>query len=393
MGDPAVRIALHEPWLAGNAERYLLDCLASNYVSAAGPYVTRFEEEFAAFVGAPHAVATCNGTAAIHTALRVLGVGPGDDVLVSTFTFVASVNPIRYQGGSPVLIDSEVRTWNVDPELVAAELEARAAAGQLPKAVIVVHLYGHPADLDPVLEATNRFGVPVIEDATESLGATCRGRAVGTLGRIGCYSFNGNKIITTGGGGMLVTDDAELASRARHLTTQAKRPGQEYWHDDIGYNYRMTNLQAALGVAQLELLPRFLERKRAIAATYATALAEVPGLRLLHEAEWARCSWWLNCLLVEAAECGIGRSQLIDALAQEGIESRPLWVPMHHLPMYQGAARRGGAVAERLFAQGLSLPSSPSLTPPAQARVIDVVLASLRAGRGAVARPPASEGR
>jgi aminotransferase in exopolysaccharide biosynthesis len=384
------RIALHEPWLTGNAERYLLECLASNYVSSVGPFVTRFEEEFAAFVGARYAVATCNGTAAIHTALLVLGVGPGDDVLVSTFTFVASVNPIRYQGASPVLIDSEPRTWNMDPALVAAEVEARAAAGRPPKAILVVHLYGHPADMDPILETANRFGIPVIEDAAESLGATHRGRAVGTLGSVGCYSFNGNKVITTGGGGMLVTNDPELARRARHLTTQAKRPGLEYWHDNIGYNYRLTNLQAALGVAQLEVLPSFLERKRQIAATYAEAFANVPGIRLLRQAEWAQSSWWLNCILVDRDQCGTGRVELIEELGREGIQARPSWVPIHRLPIYADAERRGGAVAEHLFLQGLSLPSSPSLTSDAQQRVIECVLARVQKSRSHGTHPVGS---
>lgn len=378
MGEGSYQIALHEPWLIGNTERYLLECLKTNYVSSVGPFVIRFEEEFAAFVGARYAVATCNGTAAIHTALLVLGVGPGDDVLVSTFTFVASVNPIRYQGASPVLIDSEPRTWNMDPALVVAELQTRAAAGRLPKAILVVHLYGHPADMDPILEAAGRFGVPVVEDAAESLGATHRGRAVGTLGRIGCYSFNGNKVITTGGGGMLVTNDPELARRARHLTTQAKRPGLEYWHDDIGYNYRLTNLQAALGVAQLEVLPSFLERKRQIAATYAEAFANVPGIRLLRQAEWAQSSWWLNCILVDQDQCGTERVELIEELEREGIQARPLWVPIHRLPIYADAERIGGAVAECLFLQGLSLPSSPSLTLDAQRRVIECILARVR---------------
>lgn len=381
MGDSSHRIALHEPWLIGNAERYLLECLKTNYVSSVGPFVTRFEEEFAAFVGVPHAVATCNGTAAIHTALRVLGVGPGDDVLVSTFTFVASVNPIRYQGASPVLIDSEIRTWNIDPALVVAELEARAATGRLPKAILVVHLYGHPADMDPILEAANRFGIPVIEDAAESLGATHRGRAVGTLGRIGCYSFNGNKVITTGGGGMLVTYDPELAQRAHHLTTQAKLPGPEYWHDEIGYNYRLTNIQAALGVAQLEMLPTFLKRKREIGKTYLDAFAQHPGIAVLRLPAECESSWWLNCILVDPEVCRINRTALMERLAQQGVQTRPLWVPIHRLPIYYNAESRGGAVAERLFEQGLSLPSSPALTAEAQARVIHAVRSALRDGQ------------
>ena len=386
MVDGSFRIPLHEPWLTGNAERYILECLRTNYVSSIGPFVTRFEEEFAAFVGARQAVATCNGTAAIHTALRVLGVGPGDYVLASTFTFIATVNPIRYQGASPVLIDSESRTWNMDPALVVAELETRAAAGRLPKAILVVHIYGHPADLDPILAAASRLHIPVIEDATESLGATYHGRQVGTIGRIGCFSFNGNKVITTGGGGMLVTDDPDLAARARHLTTQAKRPGPEYWHDDIGYNYRLTSLQAALGLAQLEMLPEFLKRKREIAARYLTAFEGVRGIRILDQREEAENSWWLNCILVDAECCGIGRVELIEQLAKEGIQARPLWVPIHCMPIYSKAERQGGAVAERLFAQGLSLPSSPSLLPDAQGRVIEAVLSLVRERKVAESR-------
>jgi aminotransferase in exopolysaccharide biosynthesis len=378
VSDRSFRIPLHEPWLIGNAERYLLECLKTNYVSSVGPFVTRFEEEFATFAGARHAVATCNGTAAIHTALRVLGIGPGDDVLVSTFTFIATVNPIRYQGASPVLIDSEPQTWNIDPALVVAELEARAAAGRLPKVILVVHLYGHPADLYPILQAANRFAVPVVEDATESVGATYQGRQVGTFGRIGCFSFNGNKVITTGGGGMLVTDDPELAARARHLTTQAKRPGPEYWHDEIGYNYRLTNIQAALGVAQLEMLPAFLKRKREIGQNYLDAFAQLPGISVLRQPAECESSWWLNCILVDPAVCRIDRTALMERLAQQGIQTRPVWVPIHCLPIYNNAERRGGAVAERLFAQGLSLPSSPALTAEGQGRVIHGVRSALK---------------
>lgn len=380
-GRPRTPIALHEPWLVGNAEKYLLECVSTNYVSSVGPFVSRFEREFAAFVGAGHAVATCNGTAAIHTALRVLGIGPGDEVLVSTFTFIATVNPIRYQGASPVFIDSELRTWNIDPALVVAELESRAMVGRLPKAIIVVHLYGHPADIRPILEAADRYGIPVVEDAAESVGATYRGRQVGTMGRIGCFSFNGNKVITTGGGGMLVTNDPDLAARARHLTTQAKRPGLEYWHDEVGYNYRLTNIQAALGVSQLEMLPAFLKRKREIAETYTQAFRDVPGLQVLRQPEGAESAWWLNCVLVDPTTCGVDRVALMEQLAREDIQTRPLWVPIHRMEMYRTAPRRGGEVAEHLFERGLSLPSSPALTGKSQERVIRSVLASVRGVR------------
>jgi dTDP-4-amino-4,6-dideoxygalactose transaminase len=264
------RIPLAEPTLGGNAGRYLAECLASNYVSSVGPFVERFEREFAAAVGSRYAVACASGTAALHLAMRVLDVGPGDEVFVPTLTFVASANPIRYERATPVLVDVEEETLNLDPGIVADELDRRARQGlRQPKAIEVVHLVGHPADLAPVLAAAERHGVPVIEDASEALGAAyvgglLGGRAVGSIGRLGCFSFNGNKLITTGGGGMVTTDDEALARRARHLSTQARLPGRAYDHDEIGFNYRLTNLAAALGVAQLEQLDELLAARRAV---------------------------------------------------------------------------------------------------------------------------------
>ncbi len=370
------RIPLAEPSIGGNAATYLQECLETNFVSSVGPFVTRFEREFAAVVGARFAVACASGTAAIHLALLALDVGMGDDVLVSTLTFVASVNPIAYVGAAPVVVDSETATYNLDPALVVNELERRARLGlRQPAAIEVVHLVGHPADIAPIIEAGSRHGVPVIEDASEALGATWTagpyaGRHVGTLGRAGVFSFNGNKLITTGGGGMLITDDEALARRARHLSTQARLPGLAYDHDDVGYNYRLTNIAAALGVAQLEELPRLLDARRAMAARYDDALSGLPMLAA-PKAPWADPSYWLYTCRLDPSRTAVTRDALIAGLARLGIEARPIWTPIHETRLYADAARLGGEVASAIAATACSLPSSASLTPALQERVIN----------------------
>ena len=395
-GSPSAaprRIPLAEPTIGGNAGRYLDECLRTNFVSSVGPFVTRFEQEFAAFVGSRHAVACASGTAAIHLAMLVLDVPAGADVLVADLTFVASANPIAQVAGRPVLVDAEPRTMNLDPALVVGELERRAAPGLAqPAAIEVVHLLGHPADVEPLMAAADAFGVPVVEDASEALGATWTsgpfaGRQVGTVGRVGCFSFNGNKLITTGGGGMLVTDDAELARRAKHLSTQARLPGRAYDHDEVGYNYRLPNLSAALGVAQLEELPSLLAARRRIAARYDAAIAGVPGLVPAPRAAWAEPSFWLyTAALAPDRSEGAGalaarRDAILDALAADGIEARPIWTPLHRTQLYASAARLGGDVADDLFARGFSLPSSSSLSEADQDRVIDGLRRALEGQR------------
>lgn len=377
-------IPLAEPNLGGRELEYLRECIASNFVSSVGAFVDRFEQEFAAFVGSPHAVAAANGTCALHIALVLAGVGPGDEVWVSDFTFAASANPIKYQRATPVLVDSERRTWNMDPDLVVEELERRAKAGAAqPKAIMVVHILGIPADIAPIAEACERHGVCLIEDAAEALGATYTGgpyagRQVGTIGKMGCYSFNGNKIMTTGGGGMLVTADAELAKHAKHLTTQAKKPGYAYFHTEVGYNYRLTNLAAAMGVAQLEQLPGFLASKRAIAARYSEAFKGLPGLTLPPMPQGMAPSSWLYSVLLPS-----GWEPVLKALEGEGILTRPLWTALHLMPPYAGCPRLGsGEVAADLCARGLSLPCSTTLTEGQQAAVIQALPKVLRAHAG-----------
>ncbi len=376
MSSSEPRIFLAEPSIGGNAAAYLTECLTTNFVSSVGPFVSRFEREFADAVGARFAVACASGTAAIHLALRVLDVGPGDDVLLPTLTFVASANPVAYERAIPVLVDSEARTLNMDPDLVVSELERRAREGRRqPAAIEVVHLVGHPADLAPIMAAAERHGVPVIEDASEALGARwtegpLAGRHVGTIGRVGAFSFNGNKLITTGGGGMLVTDDEDLARRARHLSTQARLPGRAYDHDEVGYNYRLSNLAAALGVAQLEQLPELLAGRRAVAGRYDAAIAaDLPAMRPAVRAPWADPSFWLyTASLAPAAPAG--RDAVIEALGAAGVEARPLWTPLHLTRLLAGAPRIGGSVAEAVFERAISLPSSSRLSAASQDRVV-----------------------
>lgn len=380
------RIPLSVPSIGGNAAAYLQACLDTNYVSSVGPFVERFEEAFAAAVGARYAVACSSGTAAIHLALLVLDVGPGDDVLVSDLTFVASINPIVQTGARPVLVDAEGSTYNLDPRLVVAEIERRADAGERqPAAIEVVHLVGHPADIEPIMDAADRHAIPVLEDASEALGATYRagryaGRSVGTIGRIAAFSFNGNKLITTGGGGMVVTDDAALARRARHLSTQARLPGLAYDHDEVGYNYRLTNVAAALGLAQLEELPRLLAARRANAARYEAAIADLPGVRPAPSAPWADPSFWLYTPMLETPDIE-QRDRIIDGLAAGGIEARPIWTPIHRTQLYADATRIEGATAASIFAGAFCLPSSSSLTDGERDRVI-ACLGSVAADAG-----------
>ena len=376
---PAGTIPLAVPNIGERERHYVLEAVESGFVSSVGPFVAEFEDRFAHLVGAKHAIACSSGTAAIHIGLIVLGVERGDEVVCSDFTFVGSVNPIAYLGAAPVLVDSETRTWNLDPELLAAELDSRAATGDpLPTVVEIVHVLGQPADMGPLMAACERHGIPVLEDAAESLGATWTtgpyaGRHTGTVGAVGCYSFNGNKIATTGGGGMLVTDDDDLAARARHLTTQAKVPDVGYLHDEVGYNYRLTNIAAGLGLAQLERLPSFIEAKHRIAARYDEAFADLP-LVLPPRVEGLDATYWLYSVMVAPER---GRDAFLDHLNARGVGARALWRPLHAQPPFAGAQvvgdATGGLVGDDLFARGASLPCATELTEADQARVIAAV--------------------
>ncbi len=373
-------IPLAVPSLTGREAEYLQECVASGFVSSVGPFVTRFEETFATRVGAAHAVACASGTAALHLAMVTLGVGPGDTVAVSDLTFVASANAVHYTGAQPVLVDSEPRTWNLDSALLHDWCVAEAAAGRpLPAAIEAVHVLGQPADVEPLLALRDRFGIPLVEDAAEALGAGYRegpvaGHQVGTVGALGCFSFNGNKIITAGGGGMVVTDDEDQARRVRHLSTQAKLPGLGYHHDEVGFNHRMTNLSAAVGLAQLEQLDAFLARKRAIAATYDAALADLAEVTLPPRVGWADPSSWLYSILLPDQGT---RDRVLTALVDDGIGARPLWAPVSSHRPYRDAPRVGGEVARDLADRGLSLPCSVTISDDELAIVVAAVRAAL----------------
>lgn len=373
------RVYLSSPHMSGEERALIEQAFDENWVAPLGPHVDAFERELAAYVGIGHAAALSAGTAAIHLALRLLGVERGDEVLCSSLTFSASANPIVYQGAAPVFIDCDRATWNMDPALLAEELESCAKAGRLPKAVIVVDLYGQSADWDPIRAACARWDVPIIEDAAEALGADYRGSKCGTFGRIGIFSFNGNKIITTSGGGMLVSDDKALVERARFLATQARDPAPHYEHSTIGFNYRLSNICAAIGRAQLRALDHRVAARRAVFERYRAALAELPGITFMPEAPFGRSTRWLTCILVDPREFGVSREDIRVALAAQDIEARPVWKPMHLQPVFQGYRSRGGAVSRDLFDRGLCLPSGSNLSDADQTRVIAAVASLHRA--------------
>jgi len=354
--DPKPRIPVARPALVGRELEYVRDCLESGWISSNGTYVERFERAFAEFCGVRHAVACCNGTAALHLALLALGVAPGDEVIVPTLTFVATANAVTYCGARPVFVDSEPATWNLDPEHVGRKISPRT------KAIVAVHLYGHPADMDPLRALADRHGLAVVEDAAEAHGAEYHGRRVGSLGQVACFSFYGNKILTTGEGGMLLTEHRELADRARLLRGQGQDPARHYWFPALGFNYRMTNVAAAIGVAQLERADWHLERRRQIALRYRELLGAAPHLCLSPELPWAKNAFWMSCAVL-AVGSPIARDELARRLASRGIETRPFFHPMHTLPVYRApAAAERFPVAERLAAQGLNLPSFATLS-------------------------------
>lgn len=361
VSEGAKRIYLSPPHLDGRELALVEETFESNWIAPLGPQVDAFEREFGQAVNVPHAAALSSGTAALHLALELLGVGTGDEVLCSDLTFAASAFAVAYRGAKPVFIDSNRATWNMDPTLLREELDACVAGGELPKAVIVVDLYGQSADHDPILAACEEHGVPVIEDAAEALGASYRGAPLGRFGRFGVFSFNGNKIITTSGGGMLVGHDAEAIARARFLASQARDPAPHYQHSTIGYNYRLSNVLAAIGRGQLLILEERVAARRRNFVLYEEALGDLPGLEFMPEAPYGEASRWLTCLTITPAEFGVDREVVRLALEDENIEARPVWMPMHLQPVFSECRVRGGAVGADLFARGLCLPSGSAL--------------------------------
>lgn len=365
MSEPIIPV--YTPWLAKSARTYVLDCLDTGWLSSLGPYVRRFEEEFCRLCETKYAVAVSNGTTALHLALAAAKIGPGDEVIVPAMTFIASANAVSYTGAKPVFADIDPQTWTLDIHDVERRLTSRT------RAIVPVHLYGHPADMDPLLELAWSRHLYVIEDAAEAHGACYKGRPVGGLGHAGCFSFYGNKIITTGEGGMLVTNDSGLAARAALLRDHAMDARTRYFHAAIGFNYRMSNLQAALGCAQVEDLKCILERKRKIAEEYTARLRGIPGFTLPVEMPWATSVYWMFSVLVED-NFGCSRSELMQALDRKGIETRPFFIPLHRLPPYASDEVR--PMAEEIARKGVNLPSGPTLSPMDIARVCKA-LASL----------------
>ncbi len=372
------RIFLSPPHMSGNEQTRIAEAFESNYIAPVGPQLAMFEERFAAFVGVKHAVALSSGTAALHLALRHLQLQPGDEVLCSSLTFIASANPIVYERATPVFIDSDWESWNLDPNLVEEELKSCATRGKLPKAIVAVDLLGQSCDMQVLEDIAARFEVPIIDDAAEALGATYRGAPVGSRGMCSCFSFNGNKIITTSGGGMFCSNDGKMADSIRYFSTQARQPETYYHHTDVGYNYRLSNLLAAVGIAQLEVLPDRVAAKRRLFDTYRTALADLPGLRWMPEASFGTPTCWLSTLLVDPDRFGVSCEELRVAMESQNIEARRVWQPMHRQPVFSGCRHRGGAVSERIFQQGISLPSGTSMTPGDVERVVDVFLQQAR---------------
>lgn len=365
------RVYLSPPDVGGNERAALLAAFDGGWIAPVGPDLDAFEREIGAFVGT-HAVGLSSGTAALHLALLAVGVEPGDPVFVSTFTFAASANAITYCGAEPVFIDSEAESWNMSPTLLAEALEHAASQGRLPRAVVVVDLYGQCADFDRIIPVCRHYGVAVIEDAAEALAANYKGRPAGSLGDIGLLSFNGNKIMTTSGGGMLLSPDESVATRARYLSTQARQPAVHYEHTEIGYNYRLSNLLAALGRAQLARLPEMSARRREINARYRELLADCP-LSFMPVPGWSEWNGWLTCVVFNDGAC---RDTVMKSLDAEDIESRPLWKPLHLQPVFDGASSHVDGTSESLFESGLCLPSGSVLTETEVERVADIVVAS-----------------
>jgi dTDP-4-amino-4,6-dideoxygalactose transaminase len=370
---PPLRILLSPPHVGSDERALLLDAFDSNWIAPLGPHVDAFERELADAVGAAHAVALSSGTAALHLALELAGIGPGDRVLCPTMTFVASANAIRYVGAEPVFVDCEPDTWNLSPELVAEELERAARVGEPYAGLLTVDLYGRCCDYGALEPLADEHEVALIEDAAEALGATYRGRSAGTFGRFGAFSFNGNKIITTSGGGMLVTEDGDAAERARYLATQARDPAPHYQHSVVGHNYRLSNLLAAVGRGQLRHLDDKVARRRAIGTRYQAELGDLPGVTFPSPDRAGEPNGWLTCLTIDPAVAGVDREQVRERLLSEGIEARPVWKPMHLQPVFASCLSVGGDVAADLFARGLCLPSGSGLTADEQTEVIGAI--------------------
>ncbi|MGL5794083.1 MAG: DegT/DnrJ/EryC1/StrS family aminotransferase [Waterburya sp.] len=366
-------ILLSTPHIGEQELKFVQEAFETNWVAPVGPNIDAFEQEFSQVVGSQYSAALSSGTAALHLALKLVGVKAGDEVFCSTFTFIASASPITYVGAKPVFIDSDRTSWNMDPNLLADALAQKDKLGKLPKAVVLVHLYGQSADIAPIKEICDRYSVPLIEDAAEALGATYKGTSPGTWGRAGIFSFNGNKIITTSGGGMLISDDVDLIQQAKFLATQARDPEPHYEHTQSGYNYRLSNISAGIGRGQLSVLQDRVAARRRNFEIYQQALGDLPGIGFMPEPDYGTSTRWLSCVTFDPDIAGIDREKVRLQLWEQQIETRPVWKPMHLQPIFADCECINNGVAEELFSQGLCLPSGSNLTEANLKRVITAI--------------------
>ncbi|MDQ0160561.1 aminotransferase class I/II-fold pyridoxal phosphate-dependent enzyme [Alkalibacillus salilacus] len=375
------KVYLSSPHMSGNEQPYIQEAFDLNWVAPLGNNVNGFEQELSSYNGVAHTTVLSSGTAAIHLALRILEVEPDDHVFVSSLTFVATANPVLYEHANPVFIDSEPDTWNMSPVALERALQDFDKAGQLPKAVIVVNLYGQSAKMDEIMSVCNSYGVPVIEDAAESLGSEYKGQKSGTFGHFGIYSFNGNKIITTSGGGALVSNDEAAIQKARFLSTQARDPAVHYEHSQVGYNYRMSNIVAGVGRGQLEVLDQRVQQRRAVFKRYYDAFHQIDGISFQPELEGTYSNKWLTALTIDPKQTGVSRDHIIESLSENNIEARPVWKPMHLQPLFEGSIyyphQIDDSVSEKLFKDGICLPSGSNLAIEDQERVIKIILVVL----------------
>lgn len=367
------QIPLSFPAFNGNEALYTRQVLDSGHLATSGPFIERFERKLNTKLRSHESVMLNSGTSALHLAMVLLGIGPGDEVICQSFTFCASANPIVYLGATPVFVDSERETWNICPEILEDTILSRISKGKKPKAIVVVHLFGMPAKMNEILEISLKYNIPVLEDAAEAVGSVYDGGMCGTFGQIGVYSFNGNKIITTGGGGALISDDTRILQKARHLSTQAREDLPYYQHLEIGYNYKMNNLAAAVGVAQLEKLDAQIKKRRDVNARYREMLKDVPGLSFHTESPVSQSNYWLTAIVIEPEVVGFTIPDLRDSFSMNGIESRYLWKPLHLQPVFREAPYYGGSVSKKLFANGLCLPSSGDLALEDQEKIVALV--------------------
>jgi dTDP-4-amino-4,6-dideoxygalactose transaminase len=370
------RLYLSPPHLSGRELELVREAIESNWVAPLGPQVDVFEQELSRAVGVPHTLALSSGTAALHLALVVLGLGPEDEVVCSSFTFAASANPIRYVGATPVLVDSDAATWTIEPALLEQALTERPRI----RAVVAVDLYGQCCDYQALTRICSEHGVALIQDATESLGSTYRGTPAGGQGDLAAFSFNGNKVITTSGGGLLAARNEGWIAHARKLSTQAREPAAHYEHTEVGFNYRLSNLLAAVGRGQVEVLAERVAARRRVNTRYRELLANAPGISFMPEAAYGESNCWLTCIVVDPQEAGTDRESIRLALEAEDIEARPLWKPMHLQPLYRDAPAYGGAVSAALFERGLCLPSGSALSEADQERIVEILLATRGSG-------------